>query len=178
MAILTNFLNLFKYDLEKDKKSTFNFKLSLNDNWDKIDKWAENINKEQSSLNASIPTLLTQLKNDAGFITAATVALNSLYTTITASGNDFCIEFFNDSAKTNRVFMIQLGIATGFTTVTFKKKFNSLYGVFAQVITSESCVSAAISSVTVSSFYVNDGTHGGRHEDRGGLSNYWVAFGK
>lgn len=37
MATNTENLELFKYDVEKDKKQTFNIKKSLNDNWDKID---------------------------------------------------------------------------------------------------------------------------------------------
>lgn len=37
MATNTENLKLFKYDVEKDKKQTFNIKKSLNDNWDKID---------------------------------------------------------------------------------------------------------------------------------------------
>jgi len=177
MSVFTSFLKLFKYDLEKDKNSTFNITLSMNNNWDKIDAYAKEQKAKENEIIASIPKRLSKLTNDMNFITAANVALNSLYTSIYTDNTNFIIEFFSDTEKTNRVFMIQLGQAKGFTTVTFKKSFNVIYGVFGQVLTGESCVSAAISSVKTTSFYINDGTHGGKHEDRGGLTNYWVAFG-
>ncbi len=102
---------------------------------------------------------------------------NGLFFTKTISGDSFCLEYFSDTEKTNRVFMLLFGKAKGFSTVTFLKKFTTLYGLFAQVITSETCVSAAIQNQTTTSFYITDGTHGGKHEDRGGLSNYWFAIG-
>lgn len=43
MSIITDFLNLFKYDPETDGDNTFNIKQCLNDNWDKIDAWASGI---------------------------------------------------------------------------------------------------------------------------------------
>ena len=42
MSKQTETLNLFEYDTEKDKKQTFNIDKALNDNFDKIDKFAEN----------------------------------------------------------------------------------------------------------------------------------------
>ncbi len=42
MSENTKNLNLFKYDVEQDKKSTFNVDLALNNNWDKIDSHAGN----------------------------------------------------------------------------------------------------------------------------------------
>ena len=177
MAILTEVLKLFKYNLVTDKKSTFNFTLALNNNWDKIDNWANSINKEFTSLKAAVPTLLSQLTNDAGFITQNAVAQNSFYTNVYASGRNFYIEFFNDSSKTNRVFMIQMGYVVGWNTVTFLKPFNVVYGAFCQVITGESCVASPVTNLSTTGFIVRNGTHGGRHEDRGGLGNYWVAFG-
>ena len=101
----------------------------------------------------------------------------SFYINLEINNGNCIFEFFNDINKKNRTFMIQLGTAIGFNTVPFHKKYNSIIGVFAQVITAESCVSAAIQNITNTSFYITDGTHGGRHEDRGGLTNYWIAFG-
>ena len=178
MSILTSVLKLFKYDLAKDQKSTFNFTLSLNDNWDKIDAWAKEKNDNENKIKASIPTLLSQLTNDMGFLNSANVAANSFYSNVTVNGTSCTVEFFNDAAKSSRVFMIQMGQVVGFNTCKFPKTFNTVFGVFGQVITTETCVSAAIQNVTTSSFYITDGTHGGRHEDRGGLTNYWIAFGK
>lgn len=45
MAILTNFLKLFKWDLtnETDLNSDFNIENSLNQNWDKIDSYLQNL---------------------------------------------------------------------------------------------------------------------------------------
>ena len=113
------------------------------------------------------------------FVTSQIIAnfLNSFYSNIEIDGTNFCLEFYTDNKKQNRVFMIQIGKSTGFSTVSYKKQFKAVFGVFAQVITSETCVSAAISNVNVSNFYLTDGTHGGKHEDRYGLSNYWIAFG-
>ncbi len=41
MGLLTNFLELFKYDPSTDGLDTFNVKTALNENWDKIDAKAE-----------------------------------------------------------------------------------------------------------------------------------------
>lgn len=38
MSLKTKLLELFKYEPDKDGAQTFNIKLALNDNWDKIDK--------------------------------------------------------------------------------------------------------------------------------------------
>ena len=71
----------------------------------------------------------------------------------------------------------QGGKTLGFNTITFLKSYSSEPHVVAQVITSENCVSAAICNVTTTSFYIADATHGGNHEDRPNLYNYWYAKG-
>ena len=46
MSIFSNFLNLFKYEPTTDAQNTFNIQTALNDNWDKLDDFAENINEQ------------------------------------------------------------------------------------------------------------------------------------
>ncbi len=46
MSIFSNFLNLFKYEPTTDAQNTFNIQTALNDNWDKLDNFAENVSEE------------------------------------------------------------------------------------------------------------------------------------
>lgn len=46
MSMFSNFLNLFKYEPTTDAQNTFNIQTALNDNWDKLDDFAENINEQ------------------------------------------------------------------------------------------------------------------------------------
>lgn len=62
MSLYTTFLKLFKYNLETDKKNTFNIQLCLNDNWDKIENFARNISEQITSNYNSLNTLITNLK--------------------------------------------------------------------------------------------------------------------
>ena len=181
MSLYTTFLKLFKYNLETDKKNTFNIQLCLNDNWDKIENFARNISEQITSNYNSLNTLITNLKttvaSNYNSLNNSKLNLNlsnctiPYITNVHISGTSGYILFSNKLS-------IQWGKAIGFSTVSFVKKFFSEPNVFAQVITAESCVSAAITSVTTSNFYLTDGTHGGKHEDRGGLYNYWFAIGK
>lgn len=41
----TEFLKLFKYDPVTDGAQTFNITLALNDNWDKLERWAAEIDR-------------------------------------------------------------------------------------------------------------------------------------
>ena len=41
MSLKTKLLELFKYEPDKDGAQTFNVKSALNDNWDKIETWAQ-----------------------------------------------------------------------------------------------------------------------------------------
>lgn len=41
----TQFLQLFKYDPATDGARTFNIGLALNDNWDKLERWAAEIDR-------------------------------------------------------------------------------------------------------------------------------------
>lgn len=51
MSLLTNFLNLFKYQADDaDRNETFNFDLGLNDNWDKVDAWATEVDAKLNGL--------------------------------------------------------------------------------------------------------------------------------
>lgn len=74
--------------------------------------------------------------------------------------------------------LIQWGQKIGFNSITFPQKFSVLYGIYTTVITSEACVACPITDASVSGFYLRNATHGGRHDDRPGLNNYWMAIGK
>lgn len=43
MSLKTKLLELFKYEPDKDGAQTFNIKSALNDNWDKIEAWAQSV---------------------------------------------------------------------------------------------------------------------------------------
>lgn len=71
MPKYTENLNLFKYDTENDGKSTFNVDLALNDNFDKIDAYAENqANLINNKVAKSGDTMTGNLgiKNNAGAV--------------------------------------------------------------------------------------------------------------
>ena len=43
MSLKTKLLELFKYEPDKDGAQSFNIKSALNDNWDKIEAWAQSV---------------------------------------------------------------------------------------------------------------------------------------
>ncbi len=53
MSLKTKLLELFKYEPDKDGAQTFNIKLALNDNWDKIEAWAQSV---KTALAGLVPT--------------------------------------------------------------------------------------------------------------------------
>ena len=53
MSIKTKLLELFKYDPDKDGAQTFNIKSALNDNWDRIEAWAQSV---KTTLAGLVPT--------------------------------------------------------------------------------------------------------------------------
>lgn len=53
MSLKTKLLELFKYEPDKDGAQTFNIKSALNDNWDKIDAWAQSV---KTALAGLVPT--------------------------------------------------------------------------------------------------------------------------
>ena len=53
MSIKTKLLELFKYEPDKDGAQTFNIKSALNDNWDKIEAWAQSV---KTTLAGLVPT--------------------------------------------------------------------------------------------------------------------------
>lgn len=53
MSLKTTLLSLFKYEQDKDGASAFNIKQALNDNWDKIDSWAQSI---KTTITGLVPT--------------------------------------------------------------------------------------------------------------------------
>lgn len=56
MSLKTKLLELFKYEPDKDGAQTFNIKLALNDNWDKIEAWAQSV---KTALAKLVPTSRT-----------------------------------------------------------------------------------------------------------------------
>lgn len=53
MSLKTKLLELFKYEPDKDGAQTFNIKSALNDNWDKIEAWAQSV---KTALAGLVPT--------------------------------------------------------------------------------------------------------------------------
>ena len=53
MSLKTKLLELFKYEPDKDGAQTFNIRSALNDNWDKIDAWAQSV---KTALAGLVPT--------------------------------------------------------------------------------------------------------------------------
>lgn len=53
MSLKTKLLELFKYEPETDGAQTFNIKSALNDNWDKIEAWAQSV---KTALTKLVPT--------------------------------------------------------------------------------------------------------------------------
>ena len=56
MSLKTKLLELFKYEPDKDGAQTFNVKSALNDNWDKIETWAQSV---KTALAKLVPTSRT-----------------------------------------------------------------------------------------------------------------------
>ena len=56
MSLKTKLLELFKYEPDKDGAQTFNIKSALNDNWDKIEVWAQSV---KTALAGLVPTSRT-----------------------------------------------------------------------------------------------------------------------
>ena len=53
MSLKTKLLELFKYEPDKDGAQPFNIKSALNDNWDKIEAWAQSV---KTALAGLVPT--------------------------------------------------------------------------------------------------------------------------
>lgn len=53
MSLKTKLLDLFKYEPDKDGSQTFNIRQALNDNWDKIEAWAQSV---KTTLAGLVPT--------------------------------------------------------------------------------------------------------------------------
>ena len=56
MSLKTKLLELFKYEPDKDGAQSFNIKSALNDNWDKIEAWAQSVKNALAKL---VPTSRT-----------------------------------------------------------------------------------------------------------------------
>ncbi len=108
----------------------------------------------------------------------STATANGLYYNISVTTGDSYFELFSNSSKTTRILLLQWGKAVGFNTHTFPKKYSVVPIVLASAISGEYCIGSPVSSVTVSNFYVANAIHGGKHEDRANVTNYWFAIGK
>ena len=94
MSIITDFLNLFKYDPETDGDNTFNIKQCLNDNWDKIDAWASGIKTTIAGLvpgtrkinNKELSADVTLTAMDIGAVDSDTVGQPGGVATLDSSG--------------------------------------------------------------------------------------------
>lgn len=64
MSSSTTRLNLFKYDNNTDGKQTFNLNLGLNDNWEKIDEYAQNNDSNITDLDLKIQEKADKLDSD------------------------------------------------------------------------------------------------------------------
>lgn len=146
----------------------------ISDNAERLQNYVEG---EISSMQSNIGSVQATLQNN---INAAIELFgsNGAYVTTYISGNSGYREYFSDKEKTDRVFLIQWGTVVGFNTCTFQKAFQTGCSIIAIPITGETCVSAAIAWWNKSGFCPKNGTHGGHHEDRTGLTNFWIAIGK
>ena len=57
MSVLTDLLKLFKYDPEADKSLTFNIRQALNENWDKLETWADGVLTRLDGVDTSLSDL-------------------------------------------------------------------------------------------------------------------------
>ena len=95
MSLKTKLLELFKYEPDKDGAQTFNIKSALNDNWDKIEAWAQ-----------SVKTALTKLVP-----MSRTVNGKALSADVTLTGDD--IAMGADDAESLRAAMAKRLMANG-----------------------------------------------------------------
>ena len=95
MSLKTKLLELFKYEPDKDGAQTFNIKSALNDNWDKIEAWAQ-----------SMKTALAELVP-----TSRTVNGKTLSADVTLTGDD--IAMGADDAEGLRTAMAKRAVGTG-----------------------------------------------------------------
>ena len=131
-----------------------------------IEALEEQINSQMNTQNEALLQAISLIGADGGYITT------------NINGNSGYREYFSDKEKKNRVFLIQWGTVVGWQTCTFQKAYTTGCSIVAIPITSESCVSAAINWWNKNGFSPINGTHGGRHEDRPGITNFWIAIGK
>lgn len=90
MSLKTKLLELFKYEPDKDGAQTFNIKSALNDNWDKIEAWAQSV---KTALAGLVPT-------------SRTVNGKTLSADVTLTGDD--IAMGADDAENLRTAMANL----------------------------------------------------------------------
>jgi hypothetical protein len=93
MSLKTKLLELFKYEPDKDGAQTFNIKSALNDNWDKIEAWAQSV---KTALAKLVPT-------------SRTVNGKTLSADVTLTGDD--IAMGADDAESLRTAMAKRPLA-------------------------------------------------------------------
>lgn len=95
MSLKTKLLELFKYEPDKDGAQTFNIKSALNDNWDKIEAWAQSV---KTALAKLVPT-------------SRKVNGKALSADVTLTGDD--IAMGADDAESLRTAMAKRAVGTG-----------------------------------------------------------------
>ena len=95
MSLKTKLLELFKYEPDKDGAQTFNIKSALNDNWDKIEAWAQSV---KTALAKLVPT-------------SRTVNGKALAEDVTLTGDD--IAMGADDAESLRAAMAKRDVEYG-----------------------------------------------------------------
>ena len=95
MSLKTKLLELFKYEPDKDGAQTFNIKSALNDNWDRIEAWAQ-----------SVKTALAKLVPTSRKVNGKTLAKD-----VTLTGDD--IAMGADDAESLRAAMAKRAVGTG-----------------------------------------------------------------
>lgn len=72
MSEETQTLHLFKYNTSTDGDQLFNINVSLNDNWDKIDNFAETVNESKQD-KSDLVTSISSLSTDSQYPSAKCV---------------------------------------------------------------------------------------------------------
>lgn len=70
MSEETQTLHLFKYNTSTDGNQLFNINVSLNDNWDKIDTFAENVNNTVDNINGAIDNINDSKQDKSNLVTS------------------------------------------------------------------------------------------------------------
>lgn len=82
MSLKTKLLELFKYEPDKDGAQTFNIKSALNDNWDKIEAWAQSVKTALAKLVPTSRTVNGKTLTEDVTLTGENIAVSSTDSTL------------------------------------------------------------------------------------------------